>query len=270
MKYKTERRETMGYLKGFALYISILILIVFIAGCGKSDKTKEDSKEAQIKKSFEKTLDMYPIKNLEDLYDKEGYRDGEFKKGDKGTWTLLTSFAKSNKPGEIDDEGMVLFLNRNIKKATGYYYTSKVHDEFNEKEHQKKYHVELKNNKIVLLDNVEDSKLKNKIESFKFFSQYADFRDFKNYKNGNISSADNVPSFDAEYQISNTDKNVKKLREVYPITTKKSPVLKLHIDGDIKGSSIGYKNIEFNFSKVKDEETAVRDFVNFGPSDGVS
>ncbi|EYJ09365.1 hypothetical protein V315_02643, partial [Staphylococcus aureus F12915] len=22
---------------------------------------------------------MYPIKNLEDLYDKEGYRDGEFK-----------------------------------------------------------------------------------------------------------------------------------------------------------------------------------------------
>ncbi|USC76784.1 Csa1 family protein, partial [Staphylococcus aureus] len=24
------------------------------------------------------------IKNLEDLYDKEGYRDGEFKKGDKG------------------------------------------------------------------------------------------------------------------------------------------------------------------------------------------
>ncbi|WP_187396286.1 Csa1 family protein, partial [Staphylococcus aureus] len=35
------------------------------------------------------------------------------------------------------------------------------------------------------------------------------------------------------------DKNVKKLREVYPITTKKSPVLKLHIDGDIKGSSVG-------------------------------
>ncbi len=55
----------MGYLKSFALYISILILIVIVAGCGKSDKTKEDSKEAQIKKSFAKTLDMYPIKNLE-------------------------------------------------------------------------------------------------------------------------------------------------------------------------------------------------------------
>ncbi|SCU10992.1 lipoprotein [Staphylococcus aureus] len=134
----------MGYLKRFALYISILVLIVMVAGCGKSDETKEDSKEEQIKKSFAKTLDMYPIKNLQDLYDKEGYRDGEFKKGDKGTWTLLTSFAKSNKPGEIDDEGMVLFLNRNTKKATGYYYISKVHDEFNEKEHQKNIMLNLK------------------------------------------------------------------------------------------------------------------------------
>ncbi|WP_435616464.1 Csa1 family protein, partial [Staphylococcus aureus] len=26
-------------------------------------------KEAEVKKSFEKTLSMYPIKNLEDLYD---------------------------------------------------------------------------------------------------------------------------------------------------------------------------------------------------------
>ncbi|EVZ10984.1 hypothetical protein U355_02484 [Staphylococcus aureus H48052] len=144
MKYKTERRETMGYLKRIGLYISILILIVIVAGCGKSDETKEDSKEEQIKKSFAKTLDMYPIKNLEDLYDKEGYRDGEFKKGDKGMWTIYTDFAKSNKPGELDDEGMVLFLNRNTKKATGYYYTSKVHDEFNEKEHQKNIMLNLK------------------------------------------------------------------------------------------------------------------------------
>ncbi|EWU39652.1 hypothetical protein V410_00520, partial [Staphylococcus aureus W89268] len=31
----------------------------------------------------EKTLSMYPIKNLEDLYDKEGYRDDQFDKNDK-------------------------------------------------------------------------------------------------------------------------------------------------------------------------------------------
>ncbi len=32
---------------------------------------------------------MYPIKNLEDLYDKEGYRDDEFDKNDKGTWKII-------------------------------------------------------------------------------------------------------------------------------------------------------------------------------------
>ena len=36
---------------------------------------------------------MYPIKNLEDLYEKEGYRDNEFEKEDKGTWILDSEMA---------------------------------------------------------------------------------------------------------------------------------------------------------------------------------
>ncbi|MBE2142705.1 Csa1 family protein, partial [Staphylococcus argenteus] len=84
----------MRNLKRDVLYISIMALSIFIIGCDKysvtAEKANEDSKEEQIKKSFEKTLDMYPIKNLDDLYDKEGYRDGEFEKGDKGTWTIYT------------------------------------------------------------------------------------------------------------------------------------------------------------------------------------
>ena len=47
-------------------------------------KQKRRFKRNTNQKSFAKTLDMYPIKNLEDLYDKEGYRDGEFKKVTKG------------------------------------------------------------------------------------------------------------------------------------------------------------------------------------------
>ena len=62
---------------------------------------------------------MYPIKNLEDLYDKEGSRDGEFKKGDKGMWTIYTDFAKSNKQGGLSNEGMVLYLDRNTRTAKG-------------------------------------------------------------------------------------------------------------------------------------------------------
>ena len=50
---------------------------------------------------------MYPIKNLEDLYDKEGYRDGEFEKVTKGCGRYIQILLKSNKSGRIDDEGMV-------------------------------------------------------------------------------------------------------------------------------------------------------------------
>ncbi len=91
----------MEYLKRLALLISVIILTIFIMGCdSKSDfaeNPKEGSKEAQIKKSF-KTLDMYPIKNLEeDFYDKEGYRDGELKKDDKGTWLIRSEIVKQPK-----------------------------------------------------------------------------------------------------------------------------------------------------------------------------
>ncbi len=74
----------------------------------------------------------------------------------------------------------------------------------------------------------------------------------KNYQNGKISSNENVPYYEAEYKIENSDRNVKKLRNVYPITTSESPTLKFHIDGDIKGSSIGYKkwNISFQSKKI--------------------
>ncbi|MBH4890259.1 Csa1 family protein, partial [Staphylococcus aureus] len=86
----------MWSIKRIGMCTNVVILSVFIMGCDSSSDTSEKPKEEQIKKSFAKTLDMYPIKNLEDLYDKEGYRDGEFEKGDKGTWVLYS--AKVSQP----------------------------------------------------------------------------------------------------------------------------------------------------------------------------
>ncbi|HCD1781785.1 TPA: tandem-type lipoprotein, partial [Staphylococcus aureus] len=118
----------MKSIKRIGLCISLLISSIFVTSCGGDNKITGDSKETQIKKSFAKTLDMYPIKNLEDLYDKEGYRDGEFKKGEKGMWTIYTDFAKSNKSDELDDEGMVLNLDRNTRTAKGYYFVKKFYE----------------------------------------------------------------------------------------------------------------------------------------------
>ncbi len=49
--------------------------------------------------------------------------------------------------------------------------------------------------------------------------------------------------------MSNKDENVKQLRSRYNIPTDKAPMLKMHIDGDLKGSSVGYKRLEIDFSK---------------------
>ena len=43
-------------------------------------------------------------------------------------WTIYTDFAKSNKPGELDDEGMVLNLDRNTRTAKGYYFVKKFYE----------------------------------------------------------------------------------------------------------------------------------------------
>ncbi|HHX0192564.1 TPA: tandem-type lipoprotein [Staphylococcus aureus] len=255
----------MNNFRQCALCIGTSVLILLVSGCSGVFDTPEDSKETQIKKSFAKTLDMYPIKNLEDLYDKEGYRDGEFKKDDKGMWTIYTDFAKSNKSDELDDEGMVLNLDRNTRTAKGYYFVKKFYekDKFSDR---KNYKVEMKNNKIILLDKVNDPNLKERIENFKFFVQYGNFKNFEKYNNGEFSYNPEAPIYSAKYQLHNDDYNVRQLRKRYEISTKEAPKLLLKGGGDLKDSSVGQNDIEFTFVERKGENIYFNDSIEFIPS----
>ena len=53
--------------------------------------------------------------------------------------------------------------------------------------------------------------------------------------------------------MSNNDYNVKQLRKRYDIPTNEAPKLLLKGDGDLKGSSIGSKSLEFTFIENKEE-----------------
>ena len=230
---------------------------------------KENNKEAEIKESFHKTLSMYPIKNLEDLYDKEGYRDEEFVKRDKGTW-IINSVMNIQKKGQaMESRGMVLYMNRNTRKTTGHFYTSITTEDKKGRVYNKEKNTlfNLKKNKIEPTKPIADETLKNEIKNFQFFSQYGNFKNLKDYKNGNVSYNPNVPSYSAEYQLSNEDDNVKQLRKKYDIPTKKAPKLILKGDGDLKGSSIGYKEIEFSFVDNKEQSIYFADSLEFNPSD---
>ncbi|ENL44919.1 putative lipoprotein (TIGR01742 family) [Staphylococcus epidermidis] len=125
----------------------------------------------------------------------------------------------------------------------------------------------MENNKIIPIKKIEDSKIKREIDEFKFFAQYANFKDLKEYKNGNIATNPKVPSYSAEYDLKNSDYNVKQLRKRYDIPTKQAPKLLLKGTGNLKGSSIGTKDVEFTFIEDKKENIYFSDSMNFMPSE---
>ncbi|HCY6716443.1 TPA: tandem-type lipoprotein [Staphylococcus aureus] len=245
------------------LGISLLFLVISItAGCGMG-------KEAEIKKSFEKTLSMYPIKNLEDLYDKEGYRDDEFDKKDKGTWIIGSEMATQNKGEALKVKGMVLYMNRNTRSAKGFYYVNAVKKDEDGRPQDNKieYPVKMVDNKIIPTKGIKDENIKKEIENFKFFAQYGSFKDLSKYKDGDISYNPEVPSYSAKYQLTNDDYNVKQLRKRYNIPTNKAPKLLLKGTGNLKGSSVGYKDIEFTFVEKKGKNIYFSDSLHLEPSE---
>ncbi|MEL2788713.1 tandem-type lipoprotein, partial [Escherichia coli] len=122
-------------------------------------------------------------------------------------------------------------------------------------------------NKFISTEEVKDEKIKKEIENFKFFVQYGDFKNLKNYKDGDISYNPEVPSYSAKYQLTNDDYNVKQLRKRYDIPTNNAPKLLLKGTGNLKGSSVGYKKIEFTFLENKNENIYFTDSLHLEPSE---
>ncbi|CAC9405817.1 TPA: tandem-type lipoprotein [Staphylococcus aureus] len=257
----------MIHSKKLTLGICLVLLIILIVGY--VIMTKTNGRNAQIKEAFNKTLNMYPTKNLEDFYDKEGFRDQEFDKRDKGTWIINSGMNIQLKGGALKSRAMVLYINRNTRTAKGYFLISETTEDKKGYVHNKdkKYPVKMEHNRIIPTKHIKDEKLKKEIENFKFFVQYGDFKDINDYKDGDISYNPNVPSYSANYQLNNDDYNVQQLRKRYDISTKRSPKLKLRGSGDLKGSSVGSKELEFNFIRNKEENVYFSDSINFKPTE---
>ncbi|NHM92581.1 MULTISPECIES: tandem-type lipoprotein [Staphylococcus] len=253
----------MIHIKKISLCITLVVLTIMMGGCGPMSSKNE------IRESFEEKLSIYPIKNLEDFYDKEGFRDSEFDENDKGTWILNSSIAvRESKDGDLNVKGMVLDINRNTKMSKGQYYYKTITEDSKGRiyKQEKNYPVKLENNKIVPLKPINDKKIRKEIEDFRFFVQYANFKDLNSYGQGHFDYNPNVPSYTAEYQLSNNDYNVKQLRKRYDISTNKAPKLILTGVGEFKGSSVGYKNLKMEFEQNEEKSTNFSDTVSYKPS----
>ncbi|EOH98817.1 tandem lipoprotein [Enterococcus moraviensis ATCC BAA-383] len=230
-------------MKKLYLFLGGLMILSGLGGC-------ETKNKAEIEQSFDKVLAMYPTPNLESFYDMEGYRDDEFNKDDKGVWLLHSSMSISeSEDSGLVTEGMVLRMNRNTKTAKGYYYTDTTWNELSKNTEEKRYPVMYDGRGFHLVKDTNDANLKEKIHNFQFFVQYGNFSKLDTYKNLRKMYNSEVPMYELEYQLTNTDKNVESLREKYDISTEKAPTLLLKGRGDLDGSSVGYKEIEFTFDK---------------------
>ncbi|MFK3241828.1 tandem-type lipoprotein [Staphylococcus aureus] len=257
----------MMHSKKLMLGICLVLLIILIVGY--VIMTKINSRSAQIKDTFNQTLKLYPTKNLEDFYDKEGFRDQEFEKGDKGNWIVDSEMVIELKDKKMESRSMVLYINRNTRTTKGNFIVRELWEDSKGYAQSKdtKYPVKMEHNRIIPTKPIADDKLRKEIENFKFFVQYGDFKDINDYKDGDISYNPNVPSYSAKYQLKNDDYNVKQLRKRYNIPTNKAPKLLLKGDVDLKGSSIGSKNLEFTFVENKEENIYFSDSINFKPTE---
>ncbi|HHB3498753.1 TPA: tandem-type lipoprotein, partial [Staphylococcus aureus] len=180
-----------------------------------------------------------------------------------------SEMATQNKGEALKVKGMVLYMNRNTKTTKGYYYVNAIKNDKDGRpqENEKRYPVKMVDNKIIPTKEIKDKNIKKEIENFKFFVQYGNFKDLSKYKDGDISYNPEVPSYSAKYQLTNDDYNVKQLRKRYDIPTNKAPKLLLKGTGNLKGSSVGYKDIEFTFVEKKEENIYFSDGLIFKPSE---
>ncbi|WP_280753721.1 tandem-type lipoprotein [Staphylococcus agnetis] len=243
--------------KKISLSMILFLLIVILSSCSLMSNKNE------IKEIFEEKLSMYPIKNLEDFYGKGGLRDAEFNKNDKGTWYLYSKMSiQTSEDEDILTKGMVLRINRNTRTTEGEYI---IRTTGNNKS-VKKYPVKMVNNHITPKEPIKDKKILKEIEDFRFFVQYANFKDLNSYGQGDFDYNPHVPSYSAEYQLSNNDYNVKQLRKRYDIPSKRAPKLLLKGTGEFKGSSIGYQQLEIQFEESENRNIYFNDFIKLKPS----
>ncbi len=174
----------MIHSKRVKLCLCLIILSVFIGACGM--KKEESSKDKQIKENFNKTLSLYPTKNLEDFYDKEGFRDQEFDKRDKGTWIINSGMNIQLKEGALKSREMILYINRNTRTTKGYFIVGEITKDKKGYVHDKdkKYPVKMEHNQIIPTKPIKDEKLKKKLKTSSFLYNMATLKILKITKMG--------------------------------------------------------------------------------------
>ncbi|QTQ07556.1 tandem-type lipoprotein [Macrococcoides canis] len=225
---------------------------------------KKTALDKKVEKSFEKHLSIYPVKSLEDFYDMEGFRDGEFDKDDKGTWVLTSNiYHKKNENAPLISKGIVLYINKNTNITKGKVILKELQHSVN-KRNIKEYKINMKNNQLSLSENAPEE-IKDFLNEFQFLVEVEPFDRLSDYKKLNSSHNEELPFYTIDYLLPK-DNNINKwLQNNYKLS-KENAVLRIEKTGDLKGTSLSELNIEIEYPKKDGGQSFYTESILFQPS----
>lgn len=194
-----------------------------VIGCGgsNSDGTKKNPSEEEIVDKFNEFIDIFPSDDLSFLFDKEGHVssvDGEYlsgssdlHSGDRGSW-IISSYLDTKNNEELITFGVVLKFNRNTNLAKGNLI-------LNKGENKSKYPIYYKNGEIFLVNEKSAPRnIKEQLDKFKIMYEFIELdRSYiDKLENVEIMYNSNAPIFNAIYKLKSNDKNVNKIKSIYP------------------------------------------------------
>ncbi|MDP4449312.1 tandem-type lipoprotein [Staphylococcus hyicus] len=250
----------MKLMKKIIIIAGLMMSIGLLTSCGMSTREKIES-------GLKEPLSVYPTKNLEDFYDKEGYRDSNFSKDDKGVWSIITVIGNYNDEGKLRMEGVILYIDRNTKKSEGYYFI----DNESKDEHKnggKKYPLVMKDNQLILKDKNVDEDIQRKVKGFKFFVQFGNLNDLNRYKLRNANYNTKAPNYSISYYLNQSDENLNLLKKHYGVKVGEQPRIEIYGDGNFKSDTPISDTIEFVLDNKNNEYFSTS--VSYKPKKGVN
>ncbi|MGK0577625.1 tandem-type lipoprotein [Macrococcus capreoli] len=209
-------------------------------------------KDQKVENAFEKHLSIYPVKQLGDFYDMEGYRDKNFDKDDKGTWVLSSYFAEQDGKDEpLKSKGIVLFMNRNNKSTKGNYYIRNIYDDI-EKNKTIEYPITVKGNKIVPIKAV-PKEVEEEIENYRLIVQDESFGDLGKLKKIESRHNENMPLYSITYELDNQNKINEWIQKHYQIESRTSE-LYIERTGNLEGGSVGDFKYEVRYNTERKDK----------------
>ncbi|MGL4654425.1 MAG: Csa1 family protein [Sarcina sp.] len=190
-----------------------------IIGCTDSEK------ERMILGKFNDFLTMFPSEDLTFLFDKEGevssvtgeslvsQGGSELENGDLGSWRI-TSYVNTRQEADkpISVFGIVLGFDKNSNRAGGNLV-------FRKGDREELYPIYYDEGKLHLVEEDAPKYIKDGLSKFKIMYDFIELDKeyiINDLKNTSLMHNLNAPIFNAHYKLENDEKNILKIKEVYP------------------------------------------------------